>query len=135
MPGGSGTSLTTAEQELLTYLKAHQDGAKYLMAVMSSGDAEDYIANAGASVLAVGGFSGSDGYPSLAAFEALVKSGELKYVLLSSSGTGSGGGPGGSSSSTTSAIEAWVKANFKAVSSSSYGGSSVGTLYVYSSSS
>jgi len=134
MPGGSGTSLTTAEQELLTYLKAHQDGAKYLMAVMSSGDAEDYIANAGASVLAVGGFSGNDGYPSLAAFEALVKAGELKYVLISSSGSGMGG-MGGTSSSSTSAIEAWVKANFKTVSSSSYGSSSAGTLYVYTGSS
>jgi 4-amino-4-deoxy-L-arabinose transferase-like glycosyltransferase len=134
MPGGSGTSLTTAEQDLLTYLKAHQDGATYLMAVMSSGDAEDYVANAGASVLPIGGFSGADGYPSLAAFKTLVEKGELKYVLLSSSGSG-GGGMGGSSSSSTSAIEAWVKANFTAVTSSAYGGSSSGTLYVYSGSS
>jgi hypothetical protein len=134
MPGGSGTSLTTAEQDLLTYLKAHQDGATYLMAVMSSGDAEDYVANAGASVLPIGGFSGADGYPSLAAFKTLVEKGELKYVLLSSSGSG-GGGMGGTSSSSTSAIEAWVKANFTAVSSSAYGGSSSGTLYVYTGSS
>jgi 4-amino-4-deoxy-L-arabinose transferase-like glycosyltransferase len=135
MPGGSGTSLTTAEQDLLTYLEAHQDGAKYLMAVMSSGDAEDYIANAGASVLPIGGFSGADGYPSLAAFKTLVEKGELRYVLLSGTGTGAGGGPGGSSSSSTSSIEAWVKANFTAVSSSAYGGSSSGTLYVYTGSS
>jgi 4-amino-4-deoxy-L-arabinose transferase-like glycosyltransferase len=132
MPGGSGTSLTTAEQTLLTYLKAHQGDAKYLMAVMSSGDAEDYIANAGASVLPIGGFSGSDGYPSLTAFKALIAKGELKYVLLSSSGTGAGGGPGGSTSSSTSAIETWVKANCTTVS---YGSSSAGTLYVCTSSS
>jgi 4-amino-4-deoxy-L-arabinose transferase-like glycosyltransferase len=132
MPGGSGTSLTTAEQTLLTYLKAHQGDAKYLMAVMSSGDAEDYIANAGASVLPVGGFSGSDGYPSLAEFKALIAKGELKYVLLSSSGTGAGGGPGGSTSSSTSAIETWVKANCTTVS---YGSSSAGTLYACTSSS
>jgi 4-amino-4-deoxy-L-arabinose transferase-like glycosyltransferase len=132
MPGGSGTSLTTPEQTLLTYLKAHQGDAKYLMAVMSSGDAEDYIANAGASVLPVGGFSGSDGYPSLAEFKALIAKGELKYVLLSSSGTGAGGGPGGSTSSSTSAIETWVKANCTTVS---YGSSSAGTLYACTSSS
>jgi len=132
MPGGSGTSLTTAEQQLLTYLKAHQGSAKYLMAVMSSGDAEDYIANAGASVLPVGGFSGNNGYPSLAAFKALIAKGELKYVLISSSG--GGGGMGGTSSTSTSAIETWVKANCTAVSSSSVS-SSVGTLYACTSSS
>jgi 4-amino-4-deoxy-L-arabinose transferase-like glycosyltransferase len=129
MPGGSGSTLSSAEQKLLTYLKANQGSAKYLFAVMSSGDAEDYIANAGASVLPVGGFSGNNGYPSLAEFKALIAKGELKYVLISSSG-GMGGGMGGSSSSSTSAIESWVKANCKTVSSSAYGGSGVGTLYV-----
>ena len=133
MPGGSGSTLSSSEQELVTYLKAHQGSAKYLFAVMSSGDAEDYIANAGASVLPVGGFSGNNGYPSLAQFKELIAKGELKYVLISSSG-GMGGGMGGTSSSSTSAIETWVKANCKTVSSSAYGGSSVGTLYVCSSS-
>jgi 4-amino-4-deoxy-L-arabinose transferase-like glycosyltransferase len=133
MPGGSGSTLTSSEQQLVTYLKAHQGSAKYLFAVMSSGDAEDYVANAGASVLPVGGFSGNNGYPSLAQFKELIAKGELKYVLISSSG-GMGGGMGGTSSTSTSAIETWVKANCKTVSSSAYGGSSVGTLYVCSSS-
>ncbi len=133
MPGGSGSTLTSSEQQLVTYLKAQQGSAKYLFAVMSSGDAEDYIANAGASVLPVGGFSGNNGYPSLAQFKELIAKGELKYVLISSSG-GMGGGMGGTSSTSTSAIETWVKANCKTVSSSAYGGSSVGTLYVCSSS-
>lgn len=132
MPGGSGSTLSTAQQQLIAYTKAHQGSAKYLFAVMSSGDAEDYIANAGASVLPVGGFSGNNGYPSLARFKALIAAGELKYVLISSSG-GMGGGMGGTGSSSTSAIETWVKANCKTVSSSSVS-SSVGTLYVCSSS-
>jgi len=128
VPGGSST-LSSSEQELLSYLEKNQGSAKYLMAVMSAGDAENYIADAGASVLPVGGFSGSDGYPSLAQFKALIAQGELKYVLLSSSGAGGGGGMGGTSSSSTSSIETWVKANCKTVSSSAYGGSSTGTLY------
>ena len=99
------------------------------MAVMSSGDAEDYIADAGASVLPVGGFSGADGYPSLAQFKALVAKGELKYVLLSGGGRTGGGMGGGSNGGVTSAIESWVKSTCKTVSSSEYGGSSVGTLY------
>lgn len=135
-PGGT-SSLSTAQQTLLAYLGKHRGDAKYLMAVMSSGDAEDYIADAGASVLPVGGFSGANGYPSPARFKALVASGELKYVLLSGSGTGigtgmgagMGGGMGGTSGGDTSSIESWVKSACAAVSSSSYGGSGVGTLY------
>lgn len=138
-PGGT-SSLSSAQQALLDYLRQNQGSAKYLMAVMSSGDAEDYIADAGASVLPVGGFSGDDGYPSLSAFKALVDSGELKYVLLDSSGGRGGmGGMGGSGSGSTSEISSWVGSNCKAVSSSAYSGStstgSVGTLYACSASS
>jgi 4-amino-4-deoxy-L-arabinose transferase-like glycosyltransferase len=132
-PGGS-SSLTSAQQSLLDYLRQHQGSATYLMAVMSSGDAEDYIADAGASVLPVGGFSGADGYPSLAAFKALVASGELRYVLLNASG-GQGGGAGGESGST-SEISNWVTSTCTSVSSRAYSGSgstgTVGTLYACS---
>ncbi|MBR7837505.1 glycosyltransferase family 39 protein [Actinospica durhamensis] len=140
--GGAGgsSSLSSTQQSLLSYLREHQGSAKYLMAVMSSGDAEDYIADAGASVLPVGGFSGDNGYPSLTAFKALIASGELKYVLISSTGSagGRGQGMGGTSGTdSTSEISSWVTSNCKAVSSSAYGSSStgsVGTLYACTSS-
>jgi 4-amino-4-deoxy-L-arabinose transferase-like glycosyltransferase len=134
-PGGA-SSLSSSQQALLAYLREHQGNAKYLMAVMSSGDAEDYIADAGASVLPVGGFSGDNGYPSLSAFKALVASGGLKYVLLNSSGTRGGMGGAGTSGST-SEISSWVTSNCRTVASSAYQGSgaasSVGTLYTCSS--
>ena len=130
-PGGSST-LSSSQQALLSYLRENQGSAKYLMAVMSSGDAEDYIADAGASVLPVGGFSGDNGYPSLTAFKALVSAGELKYVLISSGGQGGGTGGAGASGST-SEISSWVTSTCKSVSSSAYSGgsssSSAGTLY------
>ena len=125
-PGGTST-LSSSEQKLLSYLEKNRGESKYLMAVMSSGEAEDYIADAGASVLPVGGFSGSDGYPSLAGFQQLVAKGELTYVLLS--GSGSAGGLGGGSGDGTSSIESWVTSTCKTVSSSAYGGSGSGTLY------
>ncbi|WP_034270190.1 glycosyltransferase family 39 protein [Actinospica robiniae] len=126
-PGGT-SSLSSAQQSLLDYLRQNQGSAKYLMAVMSSGDAEDYIADAGASVLPVGGFSGDDGYPSLSAFKALVASGELKYVLLDASGgQGGRGGMGGPGSGGTSEISDWVTSTCKVVSSTTSG--SAGTLY------
>jgi 4-amino-4-deoxy-L-arabinose transferase-like glycosyltransferase len=127
-PGGSAT-LSTAQQELLTYLEANQGSAKYLVAMMSSSDAETYVADAGVSILPVGGFSGSNGYPTLAQFQQMIASGELKYVLTSGTAGGGRGGLGGTTSQATSQIESWVQSNCTAVSSSAYGGSSVGALY------
>jgi hypothetical protein len=57
-------------------------------------------------VMAIGGFNGTDPYPTLAEFEALVAKGEVHYYV----GQGSesfGGGQG------SSAVESWVAAHFK----------------------
>jgi hypothetical protein len=76
----------------------------------------------GESVMAMGGFTGSDPAPSLDQLKAYVASGQLRYVLVG--GGGGFGGPGGSSS-TTSDIDAWVASVGTVVD---YGGSG-GTLY------
>jgi hypothetical protein len=72
--------------------------------------------------MAMGGFIGSDPAPTLAQLEALVKSGQLRYVLI----TGQGGA-GGSNSSATS-ITSWVTQHGTAVNYGS-GSSASGTLY------
>ena len=72
--------------------------------------------------MTIGGFTGSDPAPTVSQLAAMVKAGQLKYVLLSDGGMG--GGPGGQGSS--SAIATWVKAHGSAVSGVS---SSGGTLY------
>ena len=132
--------------------------------------------------MAMGGFTGSDPWPTLSAFKHLVATGAVRYVLVGGGGLGGGdfaggstgagrpaagsftgprggsfgppggnlggtggprgsggnggagggfgGGPGGSSRSTVAAVDAWVEAHGTEVSSSAYGGSGGGTLYL-----
>jgi hypothetical protein len=91
----------------------------------------------GAAVMAIGGFTGSDDAPTLAAFQAWVRAGEVSYYIGTGSGTGFGGagfggggfggggfggggfggggfggGPGGGGSAGQ--IASWVAANYTA---------------------
>jgi 4-amino-4-deoxy-L-arabinose transferase-like glycosyltransferase len=117
--GGGGPEASAADTALISYLEEHQGSAKYLVAAFGSGSSESIIIASGKPVITIGGFSGSDPAPTLAQFEALVKSGQVRYVLVGN--TGGGGGPGGGNASVSS----WVTANGTTVS---YGGNS-GTLY------
>ncbi len=87
--GGNPAQLTAVDR----YLLAHRDGARYLVAVSGSQSADDIILATGAPVMAMGGFNGSDPWPTLAAFKHLVATGQVHYVEV---GGGFGGGfPGG----------------------------------------
>ena len=107
-----------ASKELIAYLKAHRDGATWLVAVRGSDAAAAIILQTGGiPVMAMGGFSGSDPAPTVAQLEQYVKEGKLHYVLTGS--TGGFGGGGGTASSVTS----WVEQNCTKVPASAYGGS------------
>jgi len=143
--GGAGgiqasatTALTGSEREIYDYVSAHRDGASYLLAVSSWTEASPYIEATGQEVMPMGGFSGSVPEPTLARVKQLVKTGQLKFFLLSGSGGGfGGGGPGGGRGATASTIESWVQSNCQTVPVQDYAGSSTaaGTLYACSSSS
>ena len=60
--------------------------------------------------MAIGGFNGSDPWPTLAAFQQYVASGEIHYFIAG----GQGGGPGGGGDGTANEITAWVEATFAA---------------------
>jgi 4-amino-4-deoxy-L-arabinose transferase-like glycosyltransferase len=119
--GGIGnsasTALTSAEREIFDYLSAHRDGASYLMAVTSWEDASPYILATGQEVLPMGGFSGTVPEPTLATVKELVRTGQLRFFLLSGSG----------SNSTT--ISGWVEKACSTIPAKDYGGSTSGTLY------
>jgi hypothetical protein len=69
--------------------------------------------------MAMGGFTGSDPAPTLEQLKSYVASGELRFVLAST--VGSGGGLGvGSGSDSSSARTSWVISTCKLVN---YGGS------------
>lgn len=104
-----GRSNGMDNSKLIDFLKSNKTTEKYLLVVSSSQSADNIIIQTGESVMALGGFSGSDKTMTLEQFKELVKNGEVRYVL-------SGGrGPGGSNE-----IMNWVTENGKVVSESEY---------------
>jgi 4-amino-4-deoxy-L-arabinose transferase-like glycosyltransferase len=68
-----------------SYLQAHRDRARFLVAA-SDGKTADPIALAtGQAVITVGGFTGADPTPTVGQIEPLIGSGALRYVLLDAS--------------------------------------------------
>ncbi|MFE6477283.1 ArnT family glycosyltransferase [Streptomyces rochei] len=113
--GGGGTG-GGASTELVAYLKKHQDGAKWLLAVSGSQSAAQLILAGGEPVISMRGWSGSDNAMTLTRLKELVKKGELHYVQV---GGGMGGGSGAGSEVTQ-----WVREHGTAVEASAYGASS-----------
>ncbi|MFD3840778.1 ArnT family glycosyltransferase [Streptomyces sp. NPDC058642] len=119
--GGGGGMGGGASSELISYLKKHQDGATWLLAVSSSQSAAQLIMSSGEPVISMWGWSGSDRAMTLAKLKELVKAGRLHYIQLGSGGMG--GGPGGGSSLSTEVTE-WVQKNGTAVKESEYSSNS-----------
>ncbi|GAQ58329.1 hypothetical protein a10_08216 [Streptomyces acidiscabies] len=115
MRGGMG--MGAANTELIAYLKKHQDGAKWLLAVSSSQSAAQLILSSGEPVISMWGWSGSDKAMTLAKLKELVEKGELHYIQIG--GSGMGGGPGGGSN-VSSEVTEWVQKNATAVKESDY---------------
>jgi 4-amino-4-deoxy-L-arabinose transferase-like glycosyltransferase len=111
------------DSSTLAYLQQHQGTAKYLVAVFGAQTAAGIIlATDGASVLPIGGFSGTDAVPTLAEFQKMVADGDVKYVLVSGTGTNGGGAGGNASSSTSTQIQTWVTENCTQVTASGVSG-------------
>ncbi len=124
-PGGE----VTVNRTLVSYLEAHQGGARYLVAAVGSGTAAGLALQTGRDVIAMGGFMGSDPAPSLARLQHLVHSGALRYVLLGAGRGGPAFGPGGGlRTAATTARDAWIRQRGKVVT---INGSTTGagTLY------
>ena len=109
-PGGGFGAQASSSGTLVRYLLAHQGSAEYLVAVSSSASAAPIILATGRPVVTMGGFNGSDPAPTVSQLAALVRSGQLRYVIL---GGGFGGGPGGGG--RQSAIQQWVQSHGKAI--------------------
>jgi hypothetical protein len=62
----------------------------------------------GASVMAIGGFTGSDNSPTLAQFKQYVSDGQVRYFIASERR----GGPHGDASGTGAEITQWVQQSF-----------------------
>lgn len=115
-PGGESTTNTA----LIRYLEANQADAKYLVAVMSSNQADSIILATNKPVMAIGGFAGSDPILTTSQLARLVADGTVRYFLIS----GNGGGPGGNSQS---ALTTWITTHCTAVASSKWQSSTTST--------
>jgi hypothetical protein len=115
--GGLGGS-TTVSSALVKLLEQDASSYKWVAATEGSEAAAPIELATGDAAMAIGGFNGTDPWPTLAVFEALVAKHEVHYYV----GQGSesfGGGQG------SSAIASWVAAHFK---SETVGGQTVYNL-------
>ncbi|MEY9872949.1 4-amino-4-deoxy-L-arabinose transferase-like glycosyltransferase [Streptacidiphilus sp. MAP12-33] len=129
--GFSGsTTLTAAQRRLFDYVTSQDAGAHYLMATSSWSTASPYILATGKEVMPMGGFTGAVPSPTLATFQRLVTTHQLRFVLLGGGmgmGAGTGAGPGsGSGAGRTQggAVQDWVRQSCGVVPASAYGGTS-----------
>ena len=103
--GGLGGS-TMVSSALTKLLEQDASGYKWVAATEGSEAAAPLELATGDAVMSIGGFNGTDPWPTLAVFKQLVANHEIHYYV----GQGSqsfGGGQG------SSAITAWVAAHFK----------------------
>ncbi|MGW6708633.1 ArnT family glycosyltransferase [Streptomyces sp. NPDC054956] len=127
MGGGMGGLLggTKPSAEATAALRADADRYTWAAAAVGSQNAASYQLASEKPVMPLGGFNGSDPSPTLEQFKEYVKAGKIHYFIGQggagggeADGTGETGGPvriaGGPGGGTSSAIETWVKANFKA---------------------
>ncbi len=92
--------------KVISYLKSHREGAKFLLVTFGAQTAAAYITATGENVMPVGGFDGEDPTPTLAKFKELVKAGDIRYVMVGGIGESRNGNTQASSS-----ISTWVSAN------------------------
>jgi hypothetical protein len=100
---GGNTQVSSA---LTTLLKQNAGSYKWIAATVGSEGAAPLELATGDAVIAIGGFNGTDPWPTLAAFEALVAKHQVHYYI-GQTGQSFGGGSG------SSAITTWVAAHFK----------------------
>ncbi|MBN9105257.1 MAG: glycosyltransferase family 39 protein [Propionibacteriaceae bacterium] len=108
--GGMGGLLNGADAsaELVSALQADGSSYTWVAATTGSQNAASYQLASGYSVMAIGGFNGSDPSPTLAQFQADVAEGRIHYYIGGSVGRSAGG------SQTASEIATWVSENFTA---------------------
>ncbi|MDI4649040.1 ArnT family glycosyltransferase [Cohnella hashimotonis] len=116
---GGGESGGTLDEGLYNYLKAHNTGQKYLLAVSDYGTAAPYMIDKGESVVILNGFNGSDRVYTADKLQALVAKGEVTYFLVG------GGGMGGGRGSSTEVTQ-WIQQHGKEIPASEWQSSNGG---------
>ena len=122
--GGQGGS---ADSGLETYLKKHYTEGSFLLTSCRASSVAQMIIDTGLPCYAYGGFLGSDNSLTVDKLKELVAEGKVTYFLLSEQG-----GANSSSDLTAYVEQNAAKIDSSEYSSSSTGGHSEGTLYLFS---
>nr|WP_243428186.1 glycosyltransferase family 39 protein [Clostridium rhizosphaerae] len=93
-------------EDLVNFLNNHKVNGKAQIVVSSSNTAENLTINTDLYVASLSGFMGNETVMSLDQFKALVKNGEIRYVLEGDNGRGN----------SNSEIMSWVQQNGKLIS-------------------
>lgn len=114
--GGMGGLLNGAvvSTEAENLLKKDAGDYTWVAASIGSQNAASYQLATGDPVMAIGGFNGSDPYPTLAKFQEYVAQGRIHYFIAGGVGSGGGGNSSGGSG-VSSQISSWAEKNFKRV--------------------
>lgn len=105
--GGLGGD-TRVAAALTTLLRHGSAGYRWAAATVGSESAAPLELASGSPVMAIGGFNGTDAYPTLAQFQRLVAAGEIHYFVGANRASfGGGSGP-------AFQITAWVRSHFTA---------------------
>jgi len=105
-PGGRGRGGAAADNAALAQLVEGAD-SRWAAASVGSFAVSGLELKTGASIMAIGGFTGSDNSPTLAQFQAYVADHQVRYFI----GSDRGGPPHGKSG-PGQVITAWVEQNF-----------------------
>jgi hypothetical protein len=104
--GGHGRGGAPADNAALAQLLKDADN-RWAAAGIGSMEVSSLELKTGASLMAIGGFTGSDNSPTLAQFQAYVANHEVRYFIGNDRG-----GPGRHRSGPAQEITAWVQQNF-----------------------
>jgi 4-amino-4-deoxy-L-arabinose transferase-like glycosyltransferase len=105
-PGGSGPGGNEADNAALAKLLEAAD-SRWAAAGIGSMGVSGLELKTGASIMAIGGFTGSDNSPTLEQFKAYIADHQVRYFIANERG-----GPPHSKSGPAQEITAWVQQNF-----------------------
>jgi len=113
--GGAGGLLeaSTPGAGLTTLLETDASSYTWTAAAVGAQTAAGYQLATGLPVMSLGGFNGSDPWPTLAVFQQYVANHQVHWFIGGGNGFGGGGGSHGGSS-VTSEITSWVSSHFTA---------------------
>ncbi|MEV5598433.1 glycosyltransferase family 39 protein [Streptomyces sp. NPDC052496] len=110
----SPAPLSAAQKRLLDYVQRHNGHARYTLSADGGWARSRAITHTGLPILPLGGFAGMATSVTLAEYQHLVASGQLRFALLNPT-TAAGGAP-----SETAKINAWVRSTCTKVPPNAY---------------